>query len=50
MSAYKMESNSLANLCKKIIFENINLRKKQAIPEGLSEQTLDIMTKDIKEK
>ena len=50
MSAYKMESNSLANLCKKIIFENINLRKKQAIPEGLSERTLDIMTKDIKEK
>ena len=50
MSTYKMESNSLANLCKKIIFENINLRKKQAIPEGLSERTLHNMTKDIKEK
>ena len=50
MSTYKMESNSLTNLCKKIIFENINLRKNQAIPEGLSKRTLDLMTQNIKEK
>ena len=51
MSAFKMEPNSLTNMCKKVIFENINLKKTQNLPqEGLSERTLWLATKELKEK
>ena len=46
-----MEPNSLTNMYKKVIFENINLKKTQNLPqEGLSERTLWLATKELKEK
>ena len=51
MPAYKMEPNSLANMCKKVIFENINLKKTKNLPQtGLPERTLWLATKELKEK
>ena len=51
MPAYKMEPNSLTNMCKKVIFENINLKKTQNLPKkGLQERTLWLATKELKEK
>ena len=46
-----MEPNSLKNICKKVIFENINLKKTKNLPqEGLPERTLWLATKELKEK
>ena len=46
-----MEPNSLKNMCKKVIFENINLKKTQNLPQkGLPERTLWLATKELKEK
>ena len=46
-----MEPNSLTNMCKKVIFENINLKKTQNLPKkGLQERTLWLATKELKEK
>ena len=51
MSTYKMEPNSLKNICKKVIFENINLKKTKNLPKtGLPERTLWLATKELKEK
>ena len=50
MPAYKMEPNSLANMCKKVIFENINLKTKNLPQTGLPERTLWLATKELKEK
>ena len=51
MSAYKMEPNSLTNMCKKVIFENINLKKTKNLPQtGLPKRTLWLAIKDLREK
>ena len=47
----KMEPNSLANLCKKVISNNINLQKTNNLPkEGLRERTLLLTVNELKEK
>ena len=44
-----MEPNSLTNMCKKVIFENINLKKTKNLPQtGLPERTLWLTTKELK--
>ena len=46
-----MEPNSLANLCKKVICDNINLQKTNNLPkEGLRERTLLLTVNELKEK
>ena len=51
MPTYKMEPNSLTNMCKKVIFENINLKKTKNLPQtGLPARTLWLATKELKEK
>ena len=51
MSAFKTGPNSLKNLCKRVIFENINLKKPQNLPQkGLPERTLWLATKELKQK
>ena len=38
-------------MCKKVIFENINLKKNKNLPQkGLPERTLWLVTKELKEK
>ena len=45
-----MEPNSLKKMCKKVIFENINLKKTKNLPQtGLPERTLWLVTKELKE-
>ena len=42
---------SLKNMCKKVIFENINLQKTNNLPnEGLAERTILMTVNELKEK
>ena len=50
MSAFKMEPNSLKNMCKKVIFENMNLKTKNLPQTGLPERTLWLATKELRKK
>ena len=46
-----MEPNSLVNLCKKVICDNINFEKTNNLPkEGLRERTLLLTVNELKEK
>ena len=46
-----MEPNSLTNLCKKVICDNINFEKTNNLPkEGLRERTLLLTVNELKEK